>query len=225
MTTLSQSPHANSGKRLLLACWYNQRHTDYRCPPEQASPSSPIYDEVDARVTLTYAIPAGMTGTVHIDWFDPDNPRGSTIVPNHNGLGKRDNHGSIKSSDNNNCVTFKVGDGLYKNKGFEIISAPADPNDPASAIYPHAGDNYIVAAHPNAGVVQRAIIDTNNSVIKNNIVIPISTSGGSGGSSSSSSSGGGSYSGGYSSGGYISGGSGYMLPKTSVLTVWRTLNC
>ena len=49
--------------------------TGYRVFPEKQTSSQPFTDnKVHAKVTLAYAIPAGLTGTVFVKWFDPDNP-------------------------------------------------------------------------------------------------------------------------------------------------------
>jgi len=132
----------------------------YRTFPEKTEPDkynssgvlitkSTIYDKVEVRITLAETIPSGMWGSVYVGWFDPDNPKGSNKIP-ASGSNKantvRDNWGGFKSSDNNYCVTFTDADsnynGFYKAKGFVISPA-------------HAGDNYIIATHPNSGVVDK----------------------------------------------------------------------
>jgi hypothetical protein len=115
----------------------------YRTFPEQTSPTSPNYDKVEVRVTLVEAIPSGMTGSVYFKIFDPKNVQAITnptvFLPNPD-----DNYGAMECSDGNYCMTFTSADsqynGFYKAKGFQITSA-------------HAGDNYIVATHPNAAGV------------------------------------------------------------------------
>ena len=142
-----------------------------------------------ARVTLAVQLPAGMTGTVHVDWFDPDNPIGSTITASGYGKGKRDNHGTI-SQISSNVLTFDA------QTNTRLLTLTIDGG--------YAGDNYILAAHPNLGVMGRA------EVRNNNVVVPVIDNNASGGSSSS----GGSSEGDYA---YVT------LDKTSMLTVWRSL--
>lgn len=181
---LGDNPPANGGGK--------------RCFPEQSEPGddAEVHDEILVMVDLAVAIPAGLTGTVHIDWFDSDNPVGSTKTPTHNGPGERDNHGDFNMEDT--TLTFGAGD---RQEWTTCTISPA-----------HAGDNYIIAAHPNEGVISRASIDASNDIAVP-VPIPASSSGG-------SSSGG---SGGTSSGG--SGGMSYVpLKKSTMLTVWRTLN-
>ncbi|MGN0930924.1 MAG: hypothetical protein ACI4NP_04330, partial [Thermoguttaceae bacterium] len=143
-----------------------------------------------ARVTLAVQLPAGMTGTVHVDWFDPDNPIGSTITASGYGKGKRDNHGTI-SQISSNVLTF---DSQTKTR---LLTLTIDGG--------YAGDNYILAAHPNFGVMGRA------EVRNNNVVVPSIDNNASGGSSNS---------GGSSGGDYVYAAN---LDKTSMLTVWRSL--
>ena len=117
----------------------------YRTFPEKTepSPTSPNYDKAEARVTITPAIPTDMEGTVHVALFDPNNPIGSTEIPTTDGHGVRDNHGSMSVSDGNNVVTLNAGETI-KSKGFAISPA-------------HAGDNYIVAVHPKAGIASQYV--------------------------------------------------------------------
>ena len=145
-----------------------------------------------ARVTLAVQLPVGMTATVYVDWFDPDNPIGSTITASGYGKGKRDNHGTI-SQISSNVLTFNVVTG--RRSGFVTLTINGG----------YAGDNYILAAHPNFGVMERA------EVRNNNVVVPVTDNNASGGSSSS--------------GGSSGGDDAYaaFLDKTSMLTVWRSL--
>jgi len=124
-----------------------------RCFPEQSEPgpNADIHNKILTQVTLAAAIPSGMTGTVFVDWFDPDNPRGSTITPDHNGPGKRENHGNMVIDGE----VINVVGGVPVRKGAELTFAGGTQQqqkictiDPA-----HAGDNYIIAAHPNEGIV------------------------------------------------------------------------
>lgn len=145
-----------------------------------------------ARVTLAVQLPVGMTATVCVDWFDPDNPIDCTITASGYGKGKRDNHGTI-SQISSNVLTFNVVTGTRF--GFVTLTINGG----------YAGDNYILAAHPNFGVMERA------EVRNNNVVVPVTDNNASGGSSSS--------------GGSSGGDDAYaaFLDKTSMLTVWRSL--
>ncbi len=145
-----------------------------------------------ARVTLAVQLPVGMTATVYVDWFDPDNPIGSTITASGYGKGKRDNHGTI-SQISSNVLTFNAVTGTRF--GFVTLTINGG----------YAGDNYILAAHPNFGVIGRA------EVRNNNVVVPSIDNNASGGSSNS---------GGSSGGDYVYAAN---LDKTSMLTVWRSL--
>ena len=158
-----------------------------RCFPERSDPDpeSDNHNEILTLVTLAAPIPGGMTGTVHIDWFDPDNPRGSTITPSHNGPGLRDNRGDFAID--NTTLTFASG---TQQQWATCTISPA-----------HAGDNYIVAVHPNEGIVQLAEINPLNNTIA--IAYENENNG---------------------SGGNGSGGTSYHnLTKSDMLTVWRTL--
>ncbi len=127
---------------------------------------------------------------MHIDWFDPNNSIGSTKTPSvtNNKAGSiRDNHGTILSLAPK-TLTFNQNNVVHRIAKLNIGNA-------------HAGDNYIIAAHPNSGVLQEAVIDPSS-----NISVPVETQG---------------------SGGSPSGGSGgaqaIPLDKSPTLTVWRTL--
>ncbi|MGN0911665.1 MAG: hypothetical protein ACI4NV_09680, partial [Thermoguttaceae bacterium] len=143
-----------------------------------------------ARVTLAVQLPVGMTATVYVDWFDPDNPIDSTITASGYGKGKRDNHGTI-SQISSNVLTFDA------QTNTRLLTLTIDGG--------YAGDNYILAAHPNFGVMERS------EVRNNNVVVPVTDNNASGGSSSS--------------GGSSGGDDAYaaFLDKTSMLTVWRSL--
>ena len=122
----------------------------FRAFPEKATPNSPNYNIVVVLITLAIKPPDYMQGIkVYTAWFDPNNPKGSTKTHNPDGSiispsnipntanTVRDNHGKINMS--NNTVTFGA-NGKVGAKGFTITSA-------------YAGDNYIVAVHPNEGTV------------------------------------------------------------------------
>lgn len=153
----------------------------------------PLKNAATITVKVDKPIPARLQGTVHIDWFDPDNPIGSTKTPSDsdNKAGSaRDNHGTVVTL-YPKILTFDQYSGVYGSAKLNIWAA-------------HAGDNYIVAAHPNSEVLSRAKIDSSN-----NIAVPVATpesgagSGGSGGSGEEEES--------------------VALTKSPVITVWRTL--
>ncbi|MGL6194592.1 MAG: hypothetical protein ACRC2T_07180 [Thermoguttaceae bacterium] len=122
-----------------------------RCFPEQSTPTaSSLNDKINVKVTLAYAIPAGMAGHVNLAIYDPNNPIGSTKTINHNGVGERDNHGKLRTSDDNYEVTFASGE--IKNTKEFSFSSQKDKEPGKYELKAHAGDNYIVTAHPNAGV-------------------------------------------------------------------------
>ena len=130
----------------------------FRTFPEKTMPTSPVYDKVEVRITLAEGIPDQMWGNVYVGWFDPDNPIGSLKTPTDNKPNAiRDNWGGMAISDGNPCVKFTSADTYYnglthKGKGFEINSA-------------HAGDNYIVVAHPNPGVVNKYRLESDGITI------------------------------------------------------------
>jgi hypothetical protein len=141
-------------------------------------------------VTVAHPIPTALQGTVHIDWFDPDNPIGSTKIPsdtNNIAASIRDNHGIILNL-NPKTMVFNHNSSTRQSAKLNIGNA-------------YAGDNYIIAAHPNSGVLSKAKIDSDS-----NITVPAATQG-SGGSPSGGS----------------GGAQGIPLDKSPTLTVWRTL--
>ena len=89
------------------------------------------------------------TVTLHLDWFDPDNPVGSLVAPTTNGSGTRDNYGSMILSPT--TLEFTAADNSEK---YVLCTFEYDANTKKSA---HAGDNYIVAAHPNEDVLEKYV--------------------------------------------------------------------
>ncbi len=143
-------------------------------------------------VTLACVVPSNLQATVNVMWFDPDNPMGSTKTPTSNGYGVRDNHGSITSLIPA-TLTFNLSNGTKTRSAALTIGSG------------YAGDNYIIAAHPNAGVLSSAEIESVIGVSGGieGYRVAVTTTG---------------------SGGVGSGGVVYWELKTSpVLTVWRTL--
>ncbi len=120
-----------------------------RCFPEKDSPNAnSVNSQINAKVTLVAPVPTDMWGTVHLAWFDPDNPLGPAA-----GGGAantiHDNYGNIKFADPAmSTLTFKTAtDTRYQ-------SATMEFSDSSSNYSAHAGDNYIVAVHPNPGAAE-----------------------------------------------------------------------
>ena len=136
-------------------------------------------------VRLSCIIPPELQATVSVHWFDPNNPVGSTVIPTTNGIGARDNHGSITSTIPV-TLTFNQQNGtLVQSHAYTISDG-------------YVGDNFIVAAYPNPGVLERAKFGLRNDV-PNELDVATSNGGGE------------------------SGGSFFELKRTPILTVWRTL--
>ena len=177
-------PDSNNGKK----AYVEQTRID-----PQYGFTGALKNVATVEVTLACVIPNGLQGTVNLQWFDPDNPIGSTITPLGYGSGTHDNHGTISSLTPSTLI-FNQTTGKYNSASFTISSG-------------YAGDNYVVAAHPNISVLALAQVLTvidDYSIESCDVVVPTS------------------YSGGNASGG--SGGSAcFSLDKTPVLTVWRTL--
>ena len=187
----SNSPRASRNNRLLFASYHNYLDPSngasiqlgynpvdngggLRCFPEQSEPGGDVHNEILAVVTLAAPIPSGMTGTVFVDWFDPDNPRGSTKSPTQNGPDVRDNHGVLyfwdDAPENSEDMTFGrlifAGGTQQQWKSCELTSdhAPEKPNQIVVQAA-HAGDNYIIAAHPNKYVVQDYLLKSDGKTL------------------------------------------------------------
>ena len=127
--------------------------TAQRFFPEQLSPTSNVVaNQIEATVTLAAPIPTGMEGKVALNWFDPANPLGSkTEIPVIDGqtkqtAGKRDNNGAATFSTTE--LTFNQSLGTLKRSAALTVTQA------------NAGDNYVVAAHPNAsGLETYRIVD------------------------------------------------------------------
>ena len=137
---------------------------------------------ISAKVSLAIPIPSNLTATVCVKWFDPSNPiqYEGCPVPTNNGAGKRDNSG-YATLDN---LTLTI------NSGFQSCNVQLTINGG------YAGDNYIIATHPNSGILDNATINTSNQIGI------FSTETGSGGTTFFDSS---------------------SFTTSSTLTVWRTL--
>ena len=126
-----------------------------RCFPEKDSPDGTVNDQIDAKVSLTLPVPPNMWGTVHLAWFDPKNPKGSlkTLTSGNNKANTiRDNHGTVQFV-NSPTLTFQTATNVqYLPARLKFVK---DPVTNPSAYAAHAGDNYIVAAHPNSGVANK----------------------------------------------------------------------
>ncbi len=139
--------------------------TAQRFFPEQLSPTSDVVaNQITAKVTLAAQIPQGMEGTVSLNWFDPANPIGSqTPIPVIDGktqqtAGKRDNNGAAELSTTE--LTFNQSLGTSKRSATLTVTQA------------NAGDNYVVAAHPNASglgtyrIVDEGVVPTQKSTMK-----------------------------------------------------------
>jgi len=103
---------------------------------------------------------------VHIGWFDPDNPVGSTITPNGFDSGPRDNYGTL---DDGYTAVLKF-DGSAT---LTLHSSHDTPPSKAQYYYgtmqdTHAGDDFILVAHPNAGIVDTFVLENDQQYIDSN---------------------------------------------------------
>ena len=119
--------------------------TAQRFFPEQLSPTSNVVaNQIGATVTFAAPIPTGMEGTVSLELFDPANPYCSVTTPTFPypiSSGKRDNNGAAELSTIE--LTFNQSLGTSKRSATLTVTQA------------NAGDNYVVAAHPNASGVDR----------------------------------------------------------------------
>ena len=162
-----------------------------RCFPEKDAPNGTLHNQINVSVLLAQNVFDNVTSgkvTVHLDWFDPDNPVTSTLIPapTNNKNGKRDNNGAISNVDYK-TLEFVYADNKVRTSKWTITNA-------------YAGDNWLIAAHPNAGVVSKyefATADAPNNIFKGRTLMYPKP-----------------------------GGSLEKLPssmQTKILTVWRTL--
>ena len=116
-----------------------------------------LVNQVNVKVTLASSVPVDMVGRVSLNWFDPCNLYGSLQKLTVNkAAGPRDNNGTADLSTIQ--LTFTASTPLNTNVATLTVSKA------------NAGDNYIVAAHPNvAGLANYEFADaysTNNDVTK-----------------------------------------------------------
>lgn len=132
----------DSGNRINLET-YPENSSEERFFPElpldQCGQSNPVVENsINLKVTLSYAIPFGMTGRVTLDYFDPLNPYGVGRTINSGYIvGKRDNYGDFSPlEDEDKILTVTSSHGIQISKTLYVMN-------------PHAGDNYIGVVHPN----------------------------------------------------------------------------
>jgi hypothetical protein len=116
--------------------------------------SNPYYNQIRAKITISPAIPEGRVGTVHLEWYDPND------FASNQGAGA--NPGAIRDNTSKGTLTFLNGktftfDDAHRqgtttpNIGKKVIEFP---NDCFSA-------NFVVALHPRQGIAQTYQFDTN----------------------------------------------------------------
>ena len=121
-----------------------QHHNDIPQPIEHTT--------VRVLAQLGAAIPVGMVGKLHLEWYDPDNVFANTSTASNVDHGRRDNADGVALS--------AVG-GRLPGWTLEFTTADVTPNSDSfqkSYLYitkARYGDNFIVAAHPNIDVVEK----------------------------------------------------------------------
>jgi hypothetical protein len=123
----------------------NNKWTAYQVPKD----FNPRYYQVRTRIDISPEVPQGRKGTVHLEWYDPnDDDSNSTALTNHGNI--RDNNA------NHGTVSF-VGGKIFEFDDAHRQGTPTPtlgrkvlefPNDCFRA-------NFIVAAHPRSGVEQQ----------------------------------------------------------------------
>ena len=125
----------------------------YRYHPEVPEPID--HNIVRLRVELGEAVPQGMTGTLHLAWYDPDNTVANvpSTAPENMGNGIRDNDAALAAASG-------------RLPGWTLCFSPEDPvqhPDSTTGSVQDAflviddgryGDNFIVVAHPNEGIAE-----------------------------------------------------------------------
>ncbi|MDR2441449.1 MAG: hypothetical protein LBE12_18975, partial [Planctomycetaceae bacterium] len=128
----------------------NDRWVAYQVP----TVSNPFYNQVRAKITISPEIPQGRKGTVHFEWYDPND------FASQQGVGP--NPGAIRDNTSKGTLSFLNGktftfDDAHRQGtttphiGKKVIEFP---NDCFSA-------NFVVTIHPRQGVEQLYDFDTN----------------------------------------------------------------
>ena len=107
------------------------------------------HNTVRVKVELGAAVPEGMTGTLHLAWYDPNNTLANLGTPETSGHGLRDNAASLSAAGGNL-------------PGFTLeftTDGPTETSDSVQKAYlaiddARYGDNFIVVAHPNEGIAE-----------------------------------------------------------------------
>ena len=140
--------------------------TGQRCFPEKRFPSDGVNDKINVRVALALAIPQDMHCDVYLKLFDPDNPLdidkndwpalGSLLATQGN---PNDNWGEYEIPYFGTDKTeFIEGEGDPKlHTVMEFNSGEQMLRKTIHIISAHAGNDYIVAAHPNEDVTEKYI--------------------------------------------------------------------
>jgi len=130
----------------------------YRVFPESQTSSQVVpNNKVHAKVTLAAAVPAGMKGTVHLKSFDPDNPLG---------VDQNDQEGNDQNRPNDNYGELVDWYDVLVFDGSKAKRHTSHDSNTAAVQYyygalcgssndtdVHVGDDFILAAHPNEGIV------------------------------------------------------------------------
>ncbi len=108
--------------------------------PYWAAHPTPTHDKVRVKATISPAIPSGMTGDIHLAWYDPINtvanvpstpPSGTTANT------PRDNHATLTPLSPLFSGTLTYAEQAEEQTAYYKINTP------------RFGDNFIVAAHPH----------------------------------------------------------------------------
>ena len=120
---------------------FEAHHGAYRVFPEALMPNQRSYNKVHAKVTLALAVPPGMHAIVNLKSFDPINMLHYEFNPDEG-----DNYGALVNW--HNSLRF---DASIPKTFPQHDDNTAQVQYYYGAINPaHAGDNYILAVHPNA---------------------------------------------------------------------------
>ena len=118
------------------------------------------HNTVRVKVELGAAVPEGMTGTLHLAWYDPNDTLAnvSSNPPTYMGHGARDNAASLSAAGGNL-------------PGFTLEFATDGPTETSDSVQKaylaiddaRYGDNFIVVAHPNEGIAETFEFRANDS--------------------------------------------------------------